>query len=183
MSEASTPGGDVTRLLSSKTPLFWTVTGFGAATGLFAALVAMQVSLVVLDRHFSLAGVFWQVRHYVENTIDTAAFAIVYLVVPVAWAALAVRWWATRPSPRRRVWHPALGVFAIAGLFSVWGWFVTAVRHIKWVFDVEAIPHGLGTFGISDADRLEPLIVTGLGCLVGLVVANSALMLFEAAKR
>lgn len=145
-------------------------------------LVSLRVGLVVLDRHFSLPGVVWDVRYLVETIGDTAAFAVLHAAVPVVWAVLAAGWWLTRPSHRRRTWGPLLGLLAVAGLFGSWAWFVTAARHLRRAFDVEGLPQGLGTFGLTEADVLESLIVIGLPCLIGLAAVSLALILYETPK-
>ena len=136
-----------------------------------------------MDRHFSLPDVVWDVRYFVESIGDTVAFAVLYMVVPVAWAGLALGWWLKLPPEERRIRLLLLSLAATVGLFGAWAWFVTAAWHTRWAIEVEGIPQGVGTFGITEADRLEPLVVAGLSCLIGLVLANLAVMLYEAAKR
>lgn len=183
MVETTAPGGDRSASHAGRGGLFWAATAFGAATGVFAILVSLLVGMVLLDRHFSLPGVFGDVRYYVETIAYTRAFAVLYLGVPVVWVVLSVWWWLTRASPPRWVWIPVLVFFVAAGLLGAWAWFVTALGHIGRVFDVDGIPQGLGTFGLTSADRLDPLVVAGLSCLIVLVVANLAMMLYATARR
>lgn len=138
---------------------------------------------MLLDRHFSLPGVIGDVRYYIETIAYTRVFAVLYLVVPVVWVVLTVWWWLTTESRPRWVWIPVFALFAVAGMLGAWAWFVTALRHIGRVFDVDAIPQGLGTFGVTSADQLDPLVVAGLTCLIILVMANFAMMFYVTAKR
>lgn len=183
MADAITPGDDWSVSEARKSHLFWISTMLGVATGLFAVLVSLRVGLLVLERHFSLLTVLWDIRYYLESFGDIAGFALLYAVVPIVWVGVSSAWWLKRLVVGRRVGGPVVCLFVIPGIFGAWAWFVTALRQIRWTFGLREISGEIGSFGIREADLLEPLIVAGLSCLIGLVFANVVLMHRETARR
>jgi len=105
-----------------------------------------------------------------------------YVLIPAGWAGCAVWWWLRRPSPRRHVPIAILVLVGLDGMIGAWAWLATAMQHLRSVYHVTALPASLGTSRITDADPVGLLIVAGLACLIGLVIANFALMARETAR-
>lgn len=164
--------------ITARDQLFWTATISGVTTGLLAAIVALRMGLVVLDRQFVLPGWVADVWYHVGNVSDTAAFTVLYLVTPVVWVVLSLWWWLTRSGASRGFWAAAVAAgVVLVGLPGAWAWFATAMWHIKRVFEVEGISRDVIYSGFTDTDYWGVAVVAGLTCVLCLVLANLVAMM------
>ena len=165
-------------LRTARNRLFWAAIVSGAATSLFTAIVALRMGLVVLDRQVALPGWVLEVWYHVGNVSDTAVFVVLYVLIPLVWVALSTWWWLTRGGSRQYL-RVALVVTAVVllGLPGASAWFVTALWHVKRVFDVEGISHGLIYSRFTDTDYWGVVVVAGLTCVLVLVLGNSVAMM------
>lgn len=183
MVEKPNPGAQRSSSHSARDGAFWGVISMGAVTGVFAAMVAIRVGLVMLDRHMTLPTFAGDLRYYIETVLYSAVFPPLYVLIPAGWASCTVWWWLKRPTPRRHVPIAVLVLVGFDAVVAAWAWLATATRLIRSVYDVTALPANLGTSRITDADIVGLLIVAGLTCLIALVIVNGGLMVRETEGR
>ncbi len=73
--------------------LFWTATALSILTGLLAALMAVHVTFAMFDRHFRMSTSLEGLWDAVVGVVNSQVFAVLYLVVPVAWVVVVGWWW------------------------------------------------------------------------------------------
>jgi len=171
-------GVDVPSARASRDRLFWAATTSGVATGLLAAIVALRMGLIVLDRQMVLPDWAAEIWYHVGNVSDARVFTVLYVVTPLAWVVLSVWWWLTRPHVRRSLWvAAAVAAVVVVTLPAAWAWFATAFWHVERSFDIDAISRDLVYSGFTDTDYWGVAVVAGLTCLLCLVLANLVWML------
>ena len=167
---------DAGRTATRADSIRWAVLS-GISTGVLVLLTAALVALQFTDRHFSLSDALRDAWELLASITDTALFVVLYVSVPMLWAILTVRWWLARRFPRRRRYRLAMVGLGFAGVLGAWAWLASALRLVRWVFDLGSLPESAISLGLSDVDRWEAAVVAGLLCLVGCVAVNVAMML------
>lgn len=171
-------GVDVPSTRTSRDRFFRATTISGVATGLLAAIVALRMGLMVLDRQMVLPDCAAEIWYHVGNVSDTGVFTVLYVVTPLTWVVLSVWWWLTRPRVRRGLWVAAAVVaVVVVALPAAWGWFATALWHVERLFDIDAISRDLIYSGFTDTDYWGVAVVAGLACMLCLVLADLVWML------